>query len=96
MAIVLDIPGDILKDIQTQIDEYVLGVKPGGKQWLNSASPYSHSSMGGRGMINLENFTTSLKASWVKRYTIDKLYDHWADLMDQHQRGQGHHPGLRP
>ena len=35
-------------------------------------------------MINLENFTTALKTSWVRRYAIDKLYDHWADLVDTH------------
>ena len=33
-------------------------------------------------MINLENFTTYLKASWIKRYTIDKLDDHGADMVD--------------
>ena len=33
-------------------------------------------------MINLENYTASLKTSWVRRYTVDKLDDHWADLVD--------------
>ena len=33
-------------------------------------------------MINLENFTTALKTIWVRRYAIDKLDDHWGDLLD--------------
>ena len=35
VATVLDIPEDIVKEIQGQIDDYVLGVKPGGRKWMN-------------------------------------------------------------
>ena len=45
---------------------------------------YSQSSVGGMGMINFENFTAALKTSWVRRYVIDKLDDHWANLVDSH------------
>ena len=36
------------------------------------------------GMINLVNFISALKTSWIRRYLIDKLDDHWADLVDNH------------
>ena len=71
VATVLDIPADMVKDIQGQIDDYVLGVKPGGRKWMSNPTLYSHSSAGGMGMINLENFTSALKTSWVRRYVID-------------------------
>ena len=44
VATVLDIPTDMVKDIQGQIDDYVLGVKPGGRKWMNNPTLYSHSS----------------------------------------------------
>ena len=47
VATVLDIPDDIVKDIQCQIDDYVLGIKPGGRKWMNHQILYSHSSEGG-------------------------------------------------
>ena len=64
--------------------KYVLGIKPGGRKWMNQHTLYSHSSEGGMGMINLKNFIPALKTSWVRRYVIDKLDDHWADLVDSH------------
>ena len=51
---------------------------------MNHHTLYSHSSEGGMGMINLKNFIPALKTSWVRRYVIDKLDDHWADLVDSH------------
>ena len=44
VATVLDIPDDIVKEIQGQIDDYVLGIKPGGRKWMNHQTLYSHSS----------------------------------------------------
>ena len=84
MATVLDIPDDLIKDIQGQIDDYVLGIKPGGRKWMNHHTLYAHSSEGGMGMINLKNFIPALKTSWVRQYVIDKLDDHWADLVDSY------------
>ena len=84
MATVLDIPDYLVKEIQGQIDDYVLGIKPGGWKWMNQHTLYSHSSEGGIGMINLKNFISALKTSWIRRYVIDKLDDHWADLVDTH------------
>ena len=51
---------------------------------MNQHTLYSHSSEGGIGMINLKNFISALKTSWIRRYVIDKLDDHWADLVDTH------------
>ena len=82
MATVLDIPDDLIKALQNQIDDYVLGIKPGGRKWMNHHALYAHTSEGGMGMINLKNFVPALKTSWVRRYVIDKLDDHWADLVD--------------
>ena len=47
---------------------------------MNHQTLYSHSSEGGMGMINLENFISALKKSWIRRYVIDKLDDYWADF----------------
>ena len=67
VATVLDIPADTVKEIQGQIDDFVLGIKPGGRKWMNHPTLYSHSSEGGMGMImiNLENFISALKTSWI-------------------------------
>ena len=63
VATVIDIPDDTIKDIQGQIDDCVLGIKPGGRKWMNQQT---------------------LKISWIRRYVIDKLDNHWADLVDIH------------
>ena len=44
VATVLDIPDATIKG---QIDDYVLGIKPGGRKWMNQQTLYSHSSEGG-------------------------------------------------
>ena len=51
---------------------------------MNLQTLYSHSLVGGMRMINLVNFISALKTSWIRRYVIDKLDDHWADLVDNH------------
>ena len=33
-------------------------------------------------MIDIQEFVTSIKCSWVKRYTLGRLDDHWADMLD--------------
>ena len=45
---------------------------------------YTHTSQGGLGMIRLADFTQAIKVSWIKRYSIDKLDDHWADIIDEY------------
>ena len=82
VATVLDIPEKLIKTLQTQIDDYVLGVKPGGRKWMNPHTLYAHTSEGGLGMISLKHFIPALKTSWIRRYVIDKIDDHWADMVD--------------
>ena len=36
-------------------------------------------------MINLKNFISALKTSWIRRYVIDQLDDHWADLAKENR-----------
>ena len=33
-------------------------------------------------MIDIQEFVTSIKSSWLKRYTLGRLDDHWADMLD--------------
>ena len=45
---------------------------------------YGRKSDGGYGMLRVDDFFHGLKSSWVKRYAIDKVDDHWADMLDIH------------
>ena len=80
VATVMDFLDNIVQEIQGQIDDYVLGIKPGGRKWMNHQTLYSHSSEGVMGMINLVNFISALKSSWMRRYVIDKLDDHTGQI----------------
>ena len=33
-------------------------------------------------MIRLESFVKAIKVSWIKRYSMDKIDDNWADMID--------------
>ena len=33
-------------------------------------------------MIRLESFMKVIKVSWIKRYSVDRIDDHWADMID--------------
>ena len=35
-------------------------------------------------MLRVDDFFHGLKCSWVKRYAVDKVDDHWADMLDIH------------
>ena len=59
-----------------------MGIRPGGKHWISKDTLYTPTTKGGLGIIRLEDFTKAIKCSWVKRYCIDKLDDHWADKLD--------------
>ena len=52
------------------------------KYWISKDLLYTPTSQGGFGIKNLHNFTEVIKCSWVKRYCIDKLDAHWADMLD--------------
>ena len=66
------------------INAFVLDIKPGGRHWISKALLYEPTKNGGFGLINLHHFTNAIKCSWIKRYCIDNLDDHWADLLDKH------------
>ena len=59
-----------------------MDIKPGGRHWITKKLLYESTQRGGFGIINLTDFTKAIKCSWVKRYCVDKLDDHWADLLD--------------
>ena len=37
---------------------------------------------GGFGCINIKDFFTGLKLSWLRRYAIQQIDDHWCDILD--------------
>ena len=63
---VLDIPKDFINKTQTLIDEFVMGIKKGGRHWLGKGILYTHPKKGGIGMIDIHEFVTSIKCSWIK------------------------------
>ena len=66
----------------TLIDEFVMGLKRGGRQWIAKDTLYTHPKKGGIGMIDINEFISSIKCSWMKRYAIGRLDDHWADMLN--------------
>ena len=37
---------------------------------------------GGFGCINIKDFFSGLKLSWIRRYALNKINDHWCDIID--------------
>ena len=72
----------IIEEIQTLINNFVMGIEGNNKHWINKDIMYTHTSQGGFGMIRLESFTKAIKVSWIKRYSVDKIDDNWADIID--------------
>ena len=35
-------------------------------------------------MIRVDHFFQALKCSWIKRYVVNAVDDHWGDLLDIH------------
>mgnify|MGYP001344508254 CR=1 FL=1 len=66
------------------INAFVLDIKAGGRYWISKGLMYETTKNGGFGVINLHYFTNAIKCSWIKRYRVDNLDDHWADLLDKH------------
>ena len=71
-----------IADLQTIINNFVMGIESHNKHWINKDIIYTSTSKGGLGMIRLESFMKSIKVSWIKRYCIDKIDDNWADIID--------------
>ena len=82
IATVLDTHNTLLDEIQELINNFVMGIKAENKHWISKDLLYTPTSKGGFGLIRLNDFTKAIKCSWVKRYCIDKLDDHWADKLD--------------
>ena len=74
----------IINEMQTMINNFIMGIKDGSKNWINKELIYTHTSKGGFGMIRLEDFMQAIKVSWIKRYCIDQINDHWADMIDKY------------
>ena len=73
-----------IEEIQNLINNFVMGIENKSKHWINKDLIYTHTSKGGFGMIKLAEFTSAIKVSWIKRYTVDKIDDHWADMIDDY------------
>ena len=71
-----------IAEIQTLINNFVMGIESHNKNWINKDIIYARTSQGGFGMIRLESFIKAIKVSWIKRYSIDKIDDNWADIID--------------
>ena len=41
---------------------------------------------GGFGCINIKDFFSGLKLSWIRRYSINKINDHWCAIIDKECR----------
>ena len=71
-----------IAEIQTLINNFVMGIESTNKHWINKDIIYTHTSKGGFGMIRLESFIKAIKISWIKRYCVDRIDDNWADIID--------------
>ena len=54
----LNIPKDFINKTQTLIDEFVMGIKKGGRHWIGKDILYTHPKKGGIGMIDIHEFVT--------------------------------------
>ena len=59
-----------------------MGIESGNKHWINKDLIYTPTSQGGFGLIRLESFTNAIKLSWIKGYSVDKIDENWADIID--------------
>ena len=71
-----------IAEIQTLINNFVMGIESRNKHWINKDIIYTHTSKGDFGMIRLESFIKAIKISWIKRYCVDRIDDNWADIID--------------
>ena len=70
----LECPKDLLKEIQNDIDSFILRSK---SHWISKERIHMEPDKGGLGAINLETYATSLRCSWYKR--INKGL--WSDII---------------
>ena len=51
--------------------------------WLTPEVLYGPISQGELNMVKVDAFYHLLKCSWIRRYAIGLINDHWADMLDQ-------------
>ena len=83
-----------MEQIQSQLDYYINhgkntpktgAVGPLEKKenlWVDTKSLCNDKTNGGFGCINIKDFFTGLKLSWLRRYAIQQIDDHWCDILD--------------
>ena len=80
-----------LQQIQSQLDYFINHgkntPKPGAVEkmenlWIDTKSLCNDKNNGGFGCINIKSFFTGLKLSWLRRYAIQQIDDHWCDILD--------------
>ena len=71
-----------IHEMQTMINNFVMGIDNKSKNWISRDTMYTPIAQGGIGMIKLDDFMKAIKVSWIKRYSIDKINDNWADIID--------------
>ena len=50
--------------------------------WIDSETLCNDKKLGGFGCINIKDFFSGLKLSWIRRYALNKINDHWCDIID--------------
>ena len=56
---------------------------PWKRNWINQEILYGSKAKRWLNFIDASTFFKSLKISWIKRYALDRLDDHWADIIDE-------------
>ena len=87
LATVLDLSQKEVDYIQSILDNFVLynsflnhGHKS--RYWINQDILFSNQVTGGLNAIRVSDFLLSLKVSWMHRYAIKGVYDHWCYQLD--------------
>ena len=50
--------------------------------WIDSETLCNDKKAGGFGCINIKDFFSGLKLSWIRRYALNQINDHWCDIID--------------
>ena len=87
VATVLDLSQKETEYIQSILDNFILynsflnhGHKS--RYWINQDILYGTKNLGGFNAIRFSDFLLSLKTSWIHRYAVTKVCDHWCDKLD--------------
>merc|ERR1711867_112737 len=88
VATVLDLSQKESEYIQSILDNFILynsflnhGHKS--RYLINQDILYGNKNLGGFNAIRFSDFLLSLKTSWIHRYAVTKVCDHWCDKLDK-------------